>query len=33
VINWSGTATTVDGDGYIDVTGTISVAGVFLGDD
>jgi hypothetical protein len=33
VINWAGTATTVDGDGYIDVTGTISVAGVFLGDD
>jgi hypothetical protein len=33
VLNWSGTAATVDGDGTIDVTGTITVAGVFLGDD
>jgi hypothetical protein len=33
VLNWSGTAATIDGTSYIDVTGTIQVAGTFLGDD
>ncbi len=33
VLNWSGTAATIDASSYIDVTGTITVAGVFLGDD
>ena len=32
-LNWSGSAATIDATSYIDVTGTISVAGVFLGDD
>lgn len=33
VLNWSGTAATVDGNGWIDVTGTLTVVGVFVGDD
>jgi hypothetical protein len=32
-LNWSGTAATIDATSYIDVTGTIQVTGVFLGDD
>jgi hypothetical protein len=32
-LNWSGTAATIDANSTIDVTGTITVAGVFLGDD
>lgn len=32
-LNWSGTAATVDGDGTIDVTGTITVVAAYLGDD
>jgi hypothetical protein len=32
-LNFSGTADTVDGNGTIDVTGTITVVGCFLGDD
>lgn len=32
-LNWSGTAATVDADGYVDVTGTITIVGVFMGDD
>lgn len=32
-LNWSGSAATIDGSDYIDVTGTITVVGVFLGDD
>lgn len=32
-LNWSGTAASIDGNGTIDVTGTISVAGMLLGDD
>lgn len=32
-LNWSGTAATIDANSTIDVTGTISVVGVFLGDD
>lgn len=32
-LNWSGTATTIDANSYIDVTGTITVSGRFLGDD
>lgn len=32
-LNWSGTAATVDGDGWVDVTGVISIAAVHLGDD
>ena len=32
-LNWSGSAATIDATSYIDVTGTISVAGCFLGDD
>lgn len=32
-LNFSGTAATVDGNGTLDVTGTIEVAGVMLGDD
>lgn len=33
VLNWSGTAATVDGNGTIDVTGTITVIAAFLQDD
>lgn len=33
VLNWSGTAATVDGDGTIDVTGTITIVAAYLGDD
>ncbi|MBK9316914.1 MAG: hypothetical protein IPM55_22110 [Acidobacteria bacterium] len=32
-LNWSGTAATIDANSTIDVTGTITVIGVFLGDD
>lgn len=32
-LNWSGTATTIDANSTIDVTGTISVAVSMLGDD
>jgi hypothetical protein len=32
-LNWSGTAATVDGNGTIDVTGTITVVAAYLGDD
>jgi len=32
-LNWSGTAATIDASSYIDVTGTITVAGVYLFDD
>lgn len=32
-INWSGTAATIDATSYIDVTGTYSACGTFLGDD
>jgi hypothetical protein len=32
-LNWSGTAATIDADSTIDVTGTVTVVGVFLGDD
>jgi hypothetical protein len=32
-INWSGTAATIDANSTIDVTGTYSVCGTFLGDD
>lgn len=32
-LNWSGTAATIDATDYIDVSGTISVVGVLLGDD
>jgi hypothetical protein len=32
-LNWSGTAATIDANSTIAVTGTITVAGVFLGDD
>jgi hypothetical protein len=33
VLNWSGTAATIDANSHIDVTGTISVAVTLLGDD
>lgn len=32
-LNWPGTAATIDANSTIDVTGTITVVGVFLGDD
>jgi hypothetical protein len=32
-LNWSGTAATIDASSNIDVTGTITVSGVLLGDD
>ena len=32
-LNWSGSAATIDANSTIDVTGTISVIGAFLGDD
>ena len=32
-LNWSGTAATIDASSYIDVTGTVSVSFVPLGDD
>lgn len=32
-LNWAGTAATVDGDGTIDVTGTITIVAAYLGDD
>lgn len=33
VLNWSGTAATVDASGTVYVTGTVTVAGIFMGDD
>lgn len=33
VLNWSGTAATIDASSTIDVTGTITIVGCFLGDD
>lgn len=33
VVNWSGTAATIDATSTIDVTGTIEVIGAFMGDD
>lgn len=32
-LNWSGSAATIDANSTIDVTGTVTVVGVFLGDD
>ncbi len=32
-LNWSGSAATIDANSTIDVTGTITVAGIMLGDD
>lgn len=32
-LNWSGTAATVDGDGTIDVTGTVTIVAAWMGDD
>lgn len=32
-LNWSGSAATIDANSYIDVTGTVTVVGVLLGDD
>ena len=32
-LNWSGTAATIDANSTIDVTGTVTLVGVFLGDD
>jgi len=32
-LNWSGTAATIDGNGTIDVTGTITVIGCIIGND
>lgn len=32
-LNWSGTGATVDGDGTIDVTGTVTIVAAYLGDD
>jgi hypothetical protein len=32
-LNWSGSAATIDANSTIDVTGTITLVGVFLGDD
>lgn len=32
-LNWSGTAATIDANSTIDVTGTITVLGAFIGDD
>lgn len=32
-LNWSGTAATIDANSTIDVTGTITCSGMFLGDD
>jgi len=33
VVNWSGSAATIDANSTIAVTGTIEIMGVFLGDD
>lgn len=33
VLNWSGTAATIDANSNIDVTGTISITAIMLGDD
>jgi len=33
VLNWSGTAATIDANSFIDVTGTLTVTGVLMGDD
>lgn len=32
-LNWAGTGATVDGNGWVDVTGTVTVVAAFLGDD
>ena len=32
-LNWSGSAATIDANSTIDVTGTISIIGLFMGDD
>ena len=32
-LNWSGTAATIDANSTMDVTGTVTVTGVFIGDD
>lgn len=32
-LNWSGTAATIDANSTIDVTGTVTLVGAFLGDD
>lgn len=32
-LNWSGSAATIDANSTIDVTGTITIVGAFLGDD
>jgi hypothetical protein len=32
-LNWSGTAVQIDANSTIDVTGTVTVTGVFIGDD
>lgn len=32
-LNWSGTAATIDANSTIDVSGTVTVTGVFIGDD
>jgi hypothetical protein len=32
-LNWSGSAATIDANSYIDVTGTLSIVGCFVGDD
>lgn len=32
-LNWSGTAATVDASGTLDVTGTINIIAMYLGDD
>ena len=33
ILNWSGSAATIDANSTIDVTGTITVIGAFMGDD
>jgi len=33
IMNWSGSAATIDANSYIDVTGTAHFVGTFLGDD
>lgn len=32
VLNWSGSAATIDASSYIDVTGTVSIIGMWMGD-
>jgi hypothetical protein len=33
VLNWSGTAATIDATSFIDVTGTITIVGIMMDDD